>query len=331
MTSALRAGVAPSSVPADHHHSREVLTMSRTPRYASAADTTAHGEYRIDRAPGDTRPLYRFTGRITADGSSGFRAEPGRYHLYAGWFCPWAQRVTIQRALNGLEDVVSLSYVDGRRDGRGWAFRETHGPDPVNGFTLLRDAYEATEPGFDGHISVPTLWDRRTGRVVSNDFTTIGIDLATEFGEWSNGADLYPAELRAEIEALDARLGPAVNHGVSAAAGSGPGAATARAGVLAAFAELDARLADRRYLLGERLTEADVRLWVTLARYDVGANANRAVNPGLAEYPNLWAYARDLCTQPAFSATTDFSTFTAPGATLPDWTAPHGREKPAAP
>ena len=163
--------------------------MTTTPaRYASPADTSAHGEYRINRSPGDERPLYRFTGRITADGSSGFPAEPGRYHIYAGWFCPWAQRTTIQRALHGLEDIVSVSYVDDVRDGRGWAFRETHGPDPVNGFELLRDAYEATEPGFDGHVSVPALWDRRTGRIVSNNFATIGIDLATQFGAWSNGA-----------------------------------------------------------------------------------------------------------------------------------------------
>ena len=300
--------------------------MSSTPRYADAVDTAAHGEYRINRAAGDDRPLYRFTGRITADGSSGFRAEPGRYHLYAGWFCPWAQRVTLERALNGLQDVVSVSYVDGGRDGRGWAFRETHGPDPVNGFTLLREAYEATEPGFDGHISVPTLWDRETGQVVSNDFKGIGIDLATEFGQWSNGADLYPQALRPQIEELDTWLGPVVNQGVSAAGGTGPAAEAARTALLAAFAELDTRLGSERYLLGDRLTEADVRLWVTLARYDVAANASRAINPGLAEYPNLWAYARDLRQQAAFGETTDFTTFTAPGATLPDWAAPHGRE-----
>ncbi|MFJ9949632.1 glutathione S-transferase C-terminal domain-containing protein [Kitasatospora sp. NPDC091207] len=296
--------------------------MSQTVNYASPADTAVHGEYRITRVPGDERPLYRFTGRITADGSSGYLAEPGRYHLYAGWFCPWAQRTTIQRALNGLEDVVSVSYVDGRRDGRGWAFRETHGADPVNGFTLLRDAYERTEPGFDGHISVPTLWDRQTGRVVSNDFRTIGIDLATQFGQWGNGADAYPEDLRAEIEALDARLGPAVNQGAGVAAGAGEAALAARATLLETFAELDTRLATSRYLLGDRLTEADVRLWVTLARFDVGTNHARAISPGLAEYPHLWAYARDLYQQKAFTGTTDFSTFTEPGASLPDWTAP---------
>jgi putative glutathione S-transferase len=171
-----------------------------------------YGEYRIRRDPGDPRPLYRFTGRITEDGSSGFRAEAGRYHIYAGWFCPWAQRVTIQHALHGLAQVVTVSYVDGTRDARGRAFRETHGPDPVNGFTLLRQAYEATEPGFDGHVSVPTLWDRATGRVVSNDYTGIGIDLATRFRRWSSGADTYPEPLRERIVELDRWLGPAVNQ-----------------------------------------------------------------------------------------------------------------------
>lgn len=296
--------------------------MTTTERYASPVDTAAYGEYRIVRRPGDDRPLYRFTGRITADGSSGFPAEAGRYHLYGGWFCPWSQRVTIELALNGLADVVSVSYVDDARDGRGWAFRESHGPDPVNGFTLLREAYDATEPGFDGHVSTPTLWDRVTGRVVSNEFVGIGIDLATAFHAWDNGADTYPEDRRAEIEELNGWIGPAVNQGVIAAAGS----AAARTALLDAFARLDALLGERRYLLGDAVTEADVRLWVSLVRYDAQANATRAVNEGLPEYPNLWAYARDLYQQPAFASTTDFSTFTRPGAALPDWDAPHGRD-----
>jgi glutathionyl-hydroquinone reductase len=291
-------------------------------RYASPVDTATYGEYRINQIPGDERPLYRFTGRVTADGSSGFRAEPGRYHIYAGWFCPWAQRTTIERALHGLEEVVSVSYVDDARDARGWGFRESHGPDPVNGFTLLRDAYEATEPGFDGHVSVPTLWDRVTGRIVSNDFTLIGIDLATAFAQWSNGTQTYPPQDRADIDELDRWLGPAVNRGVYPAAAD----SAARTALLDAFATLDERLATRRYLLGDAVTEADVRLWVTLARYDAGANAQRTINAGLPEFPNLWAYARDLYQQPAFHATTDFTTFTAPGATLPDWDSPHGRD-----
>lgn len=294
------------------------------PRYASPVDTATYGEYRIVRDPADPRPLYRFGGRISEDGSTPFAAEPGRYHLYAGWFCPWAQRTTIQRALRGLEDVVSVSYVDGARDGRGWAFRETNGPDPVNGFTLLREAYEATEPGFDGHISVPTLWDRTTGTVASNDFRLIGIDLATRFEALSSGASTYPAEHVEEIEELDSWIGPAVNQGVQAVA---QGDEAALAALLAAFERLDGILAERRYLVGGRVTEADVRLYVTLARFDVSTNADRSIVSGLDAYPNLWAYARDLYEIPAFRDTTRFSAFTAPGAVVPDWSEPHGRDR----
>jgi glutathionyl-hydroquinone reductase len=299
--------------------SQAAVSRPTDPVYASPTDVTAYGEYTIKRD--DSRPLYRFGGRITADGSSGYRAEPGRYHIYSGWFCPWAQRVLLQRALNGLEDVVTVSYMDGTRDARGWAFRETYGPDPVNGFTLLRDAYEATETGFDGHVSVPTLWDRVTGRVVSNDFVGVGLDLATQFGQWSNGADLYPERLRAEIDELDTWIGPAVNQGAHRAARD----EQARAALLDAFARLDARLADAAYLVGGQLTEADVRLWVTLVRYR-GRTADLGALPPLTDYPRLWSYARALYRLPAFRATTDFATFTEPAAVLPGWeTAPAGQ------
>ena len=129
-----------------------------------------YGDYRPKRAAAPAprsgefvRPAYPFQGRITADGSSGYPAVAGRYHLYISWACPWAHRTAIVRKLLGLEEVISLSAVDPVRDGRGWAFREGpgHSLDPVNGFSLLREAYEATEPGYDGHISVPVLWDRR--------------------------------------------------------------------------------------------------------------------------------------------------------------------------
>ena len=196
-----------------------------------------------DALDGDDRPLYRFAERISRDGSAEFPAEAGRYHLYVGWFCPWSQRSTIERALNGLEDVVSVSSVDDRRDGRGWAFRETHGPDPVNGFTLLRDAFEATEPGFDGHVSVPVLWDRVTRRIVSNDYATIDVDLATQFGAFGHDAATYRESERAAIDELDRWLGPDVNHGIGAATGSGPEADAARTRLLDAFEELDRRAA----------------------------------------------------------------------------------------
>jgi putative glutathione S-transferase len=290
--------------------------------YASPVDRVTFGEYRVVHRPDDLRPLYRFEGRITSDGSTPFHAEPGRYHLYAGWFCPWAQRTVITRSLAGLDDVVSLSYVHPERDGRGWAFREPTGVDPVNGFTLLRDAYDATEPRFDGHVSVPTLWDRARGVVVSNQYRTIGIDLATRFRHLATPVVCtYPARLAGEIEELDAWLGPAVNHGARAAVVD----LDARGALRRAFADLDRRLAEQRYLLGSVLTEADVRLWVTLVRFDVGPNADRRIVDGLHEYPNLWAYARDLYAIPAFRDSTSFESFVRPAAVVPEWDAPAHR------
>ena len=318
-----------------------MTSTTSTARYASPVDPERYGTYRVPQRPDDPRPLYRFTGRLTADGSSGFPVEPGRYHLYAGWFCPWSQRVVLELAVNGLlsspaddlrphqgvlafpggeggrppSEVISVSYVDDARDGRGWAFRETHGADPVNGFRLLRDAYEATEPGFDGHISVPTLWDTHTGRVVSNDFRTLGLDVATEFGafRWP-GIDTYPVGLRDEIEELDAWVGPAVNSGVGRAAGTGPEAEQARADLLAAFARLDARVADRAFLVGHGVTEADIRLWVTLVRYDVQANADGRIGPPLRAFPHLARYTAWLAELPSFRSTTRWTSFAAPGA-----------------
>jgi putative glutathione S-transferase len=304
----------------------------RAGRFATPVDVATYGEYRIHRSPDDPRPLLRFNARIAADGYAGqFTAKPDRYHLYGGRFCPWSQRVAITRSLAGLSGVVSLSYVDGKRDGRGWAFRERNGPDPVNGFTLLREAYEATEEGFDGHVSVPALWDRASAQLVSNDCHTIGVDFATKFGRVARPVlDTYPEEHRDEIEELDRWIGPAVNHGVGAAARPGMDGERARAALLDAFARLDDRLARSRYLVGDSLTEADIRLWVTLVRYDVGANAHRTINPGLHVYAHLWAYARDLYRMPAFRQTTDFASFSAPGALAPDWHAPSDRSASAA-
>jgi putative glutathione S-transferase len=228
-----------------------------------------------------------------------FVAEPGRFHLYSGWFCPWAHRSTLVLALAGLASAVSVSYVDGARDARGWAFRSPTGPDPVNGFTLLREAYEATEPGFDGHVSVPALWDRRTRQVVSNDYGTLDADLAAGFQDSSRtGVDLYPADLRQEIDELDLWLGPTVNHGVKVATRSGSEGRIARDRVRAALTVLERTFKHSRYLLGERLTLADVRLFVTLVRYDVGPNAKSRIGPRLSEYSHLWAYARDLYSSP---------------------------------
>ncbi|RCG21964.1 glutathione S-transferase family protein [Sphaerisporangium album] len=308
--------------------------------YKSKAPAAADGAF--------NRPTYRFQGRVTADGSSGYPAEPGRYHLYVSLACPWAHRSVIVRALKKLEDVVSLSVVDPVRDGRGWAFREGRGfgADPVNGFTLLREAYEASEPGYDGHVSVPVLWDRETGRIVSNNFPDITIDLGTQFERWADtSVDLYPVDLRPEIDALNDLVYRTVNNGVYRCgfATSQEAYEEAVTALFATLDELEERLATGRYLFGDRLTEADVRLWVTLARFDaVYATHFKANLRRIADYPNLWAYARDLYQRPAFGGTTDFDhikrhyytthpqinpTRIVPAGPLLDWNAPHGRDR----
>lgn len=298
-----------------------ITESSRAQAFASPVDTELHGEYRITQSPDDPRRLYRFTGRISTDGSTLFAAESDRYHVYSGWFCPWAQRVTLVVELTGLTDVVGVSYVDGGRDARGWAFRETHGPDPVNGFTLLRNAYDATEPGFDGHVSVPTLWDKQTAVVASNDFGTLDADLASQFAALSTGSvDLYPEHLRAEIDELEEWLRPAVNYTAHVATGTSPDAEEAAQTLQSALVTLDHRLRDSRFLLGQYLTLADVRLWVTLVRYD--AAAERTGSPRLADYPEVWRYARDLLGLKAFANTTDFSSFGASASVIADWHTP---------
>ncbi|HEY6315202.1 MAG TPA: glutathione S-transferase C-terminal domain-containing protein [Streptosporangiaceae bacterium] len=292
-------------------------TTDQAPRFASPVDYEAYGQYGPGRGfeagQAFLRPVYRFQGRITADGSSGYQAEPGRYHLYIAWGCPWAQRTAIVRKLKGLEEVVSLSYVDDVRDGRGWAFRERRGPDPVNGFTFLAQAYEATEPGYDGHVSVPALWDRQTGAIVSNNFADITIDLGTQFERWASSAvDLYPAALRPEIDALNERVYQTVNNGTYQVAGATTEAdyQRLRRQLTATLAELDERLAARRFLFGASITEADVRLWPTLARFDLSYNPLGKISERpLTSYQNLWGYARDLYQRPAFHDTTDFGAF----------------------
>ena len=292
-------------------------TATPVPSYASPVDYDTYGTYGpgrgFNQGQAFQRPRYRFQGRITADGSSGYRAEPGRYHLYISWGCPWAQRTAIVRQLKRLGGVVSLSYVDDTRDGRGWAFRERRGPDPVNGFSLLAQAYEATEPGYDGHVSVPVLWDRVTSQIVSNNFPDITIDLGTAFEAWADtSVQLYPAPLRPEIDALNDHVYARVNNGPYLVAGatSRDDYEALRHAMIATMDELDQRLAASRFLFGSQLTEADVRLWPTLARFDTGYNPLAGVSERrLTEFANLWPYARDVYQHPAFRDTTDFSAF----------------------
>ena len=265
----------------------------------------------------------RFTDRIARDSTSApgegpdergrWPVEPGRYRLIWSRACPWAHRAVIVRALLGLDDVISLGTVDPVRDERGWRFTlDPDGRDPVLGIGFLAEAYRATDPDYTGRVTVPSIVDTRTGRVVTNDYPQITLDFATEWADYHRpGApDLYPADLRAELDALMRDVYTDVNNGVYRA-----GFATSQSAYEAAydalFARLDvleSRLSDgRRYLMGDRLTEADVRLFTTLVRFDaVYHNHFKCNRNKLVELPHLWAYARRLFQTPGFGDTVDF-------------------------
>ncbi len=253
-----------------------------------------------------------FTDVITADGSSGFPAEPGRYHLYVSLACPWAHRAIIVRRLLGLEDVITMSVVDPIRDHRGWRFTTGpgHGPDPVNGFAYLAEAYTATDPDFTGRWTVPCIWDRVTGRLVTNDYPNITIQLHTAFAQFvTTATDLYPEHLRSEIHEVDDLVFPHVNNGVYKAgfATTQPAYDQAFEALFAALDTLEARLAGQRYLVGDRLTEADIRLFTTLVRFDTVYYSHFKCNlRRIVDYPHLWGYTRDLYQRDGFHTTTDF-------------------------
>jgi len=295
---------------------------------------------------GFVRQQNRFRDRITADGSSGYKAEPGRYHLYVSLACPWAHRAVIVRRLMGLEDVISLSVVDPIRDERGWAFRDGpgHSTDPVNGFGFLSEAYLASDPAFEGRYTVPALWDRATRRIATNDYPQLTTQFETEFAAFATTAvDLYPARLREEIDAVNQVVYEDVNNGVYKAGFAATQQAYEEAfdTLFARLDWLDQRLAGQRYLVGDRLTEADVRLFTTLVRFDAVYYVHFKCNlRRLVDYPTLWPYARDLYQTPGFGDTVDFDhikrhyymthdklnpTRIVPKGPAMDWLAPHDR------
>jgi putative glutathione S-transferase len=258
------------------------------------------------------RQANRFTNRITSDGSSGWKAEPGRYRLVVSLACPWAHRSIIVRRLLGLEEAISLAVVDPIRDERGWRFTlDPDDRDPVLGIGFLSEAYLATDPDYAGRVTVPAIVDVESGRVVTNDYPRITLDLSTEWRAFHRpGApDLYPEPLRAEIDELIQPIFRNVNNGVYRA-----GFATTQEAYEAAynglFAELDRlseRLSTRRYLMGDEITEVDIRLFTTLVRFDAVYHGHFKCNRNkLTELPVLWNYARDLYSRPGFGDTVDF-------------------------
>jgi putative glutathione S-transferase len=261
---------------------------------------------------GFVRQTNRFRDRITADGSSGFRAEAGRYRLYVSLACPWAQRTLIVRELLGLQDALPVTVVDPIRDDKGWRFTlDPDGRDPGTGARYLSELYRASDPDFSGRVTVPCVWDTRTERLVTNDFPQITLDLSTEWTalHGPGAPDLYPVPLRAEMDELIGEIYSDVNNGVYRAGFASSQAAYEEA-FDALFLRLDAleqRLSDRPYLMGDRLTEVDIRLWTTLVRFDsVYYNHFKCNQRRLVDYPQLWDFTRALYQRPAFGSTTDF-------------------------
>lgn len=250
---------------------------------------------------------------VRADGNSDFPAASGRYHLYISWACPWAHRTAIVRQLKGLRSVIGMTAVDPiREEPEGWRFGEGpgHSPDPVNGFKLLREAYEATDPGFRGRVTVPVLWDKETGRIVSNSDDDLMRMFDREFDAFTEvRLDLVPADLEGAIDALNERIYETVNNGVYKA-GFATRQAVYESAVKALFAtldELERRLARSRYLFGDHITETDWRLFVTLVRFDAVYHGHFKCNlRKISEYPRLFRYLRDLYQQPGIAETVHF-------------------------
>lgn len=319
---------------------------------------------------GDQKPTYVETGkefdrdmnyvpdRITKDGRTPehgpvagelWPVEPGRYRLVAAKACPWANRSIIVRELLGLQDVISLGTPGPTHDARSWTFDLDEGEkDPVLGIHWLREAYDKRFPDYPRGITVPAVVDVHSGELVTNDFPWITHDF---FHEWRDhhrpGApDLWPDDLREEMEEVMQRVFTEVNNGVYRCgfAGSQEAYEAAYDRLFDALDWLEERLADRRYLMGEAITEADVRLFTTLARFDAVYHGHFKCNRNkLTEMPNLWGYARDLFQTPGFGDTTDFDQIKAhyyvvhtdinPTGVVPKgpdpavWHTAHGRER----
>ena len=253
-----------------------------------------------------------FRRQISADGSTGFKAEPGRYHLYVALSCPWAHRTLIMRKLKGLEDAVSLSVVDSMAGAEGWRFSTSPGtiPDTVYGAEFLWQVYVKAQPDYTGRVTVPVLWDKRTNSLVNNESREILRMFDVEFDAFAKNPTSYaPEDLRVQADELITANYVPINNGVYRAGFAKSQAAHEESvrGLFAALDRCEATLARRRYLCGDRITEADWCLFTTLVRFDsvyytlFKCNLRRIV-----DYPNLWNYTKELYQVPGVAETTDF-------------------------
>ncbi len=254
------------------------------------------------------RPDAKFHNRITVDGSSGYRAEPGRYHLYVSLACPWAHRTLIFRKLKKLEALISVSIVEPVMSSEGWAFSEGL-PDHCNGFTHLHQLYTKTARDYSGRVTVPVLWDKERNAIVNNESAEIIRMLNSEFAAYVPlGGDYYPAGLRAEIDEINTFVYDNINNGVYRCGFAGTQAAyeSATRRLFHALDTLEERLSRTRYLLGGALTEADWRLFTTLIRFDAVYHGHFKCNlRRIEDYPNLSGYLRDLYQTPGIAETVD--------------------------
>ena len=256
------------------------------------------------------RQVSRFRSWVTADGSSGFAVTPGRYHLYVARACPWAHRTIIARELMGLQEAISISFVDPIRDARGWAFTGDGYDDPVNGFGFLAEAYLRADPGYPDRVTVPVLWDRELTTIVNNESAEILRMLSTVFAPLAaHPVELYPAAQRAAIDELNERIYDALNNGVYKAGFSTRQNVYERAvaGVFEVLDEIDERLSANRFLFGSEPLETDWRLFTTLIRFDPVYQIHfKCSRRKVAEYQHLWPYLRDLYQWPGVAATVSF-------------------------
>lgn len=261
----------------------------------------------------------QFRNWITKDGSAGptgeagFKAEPNRYHLYVSLACPWASRALIMRSLKGLEDLISLSVVNTLMGEHGWTFDPEEGviPDPVMDAEYLYEIYKKVEPEYSGHVTVPVLYDLKQDKIVNNESADIIRMLNSAFDEaGANDRNYLPKELISEIDKINDKVYGAINNGVYKA-----GFATSQevyekevTKLFDALDEIEERLEDSRFLVGDQITEADWRLFTTLIRFDSAYHGHFKCNiRRIVDYKNLWRYTRELYNEPGVKKTVDFN------------------------
>jgi glutathionyl-hydroquinone reductase len=314
-----------------------------------------NGQWREEELPGETDQGGAFQRAesscrdwITADGSSGFKAEAGRYHLYVAYNCPWAHRTLIYRALKKLEGAITASYALPGIGQQGWTFEANLQfpectPDTVNGFHYLHQAYTASDPRYTGKVTVPVLWDKKSCRIVNNESSEIIRMLNNEFRQVTgDDYDFYPPALRGDIDRLNQVVYANVNNGVYRCGFARTQAAyeSAYDALFKTLDELEARLSDQRYLIGSQITEADWRLFPTLVRFDLAYfSLFKGNKKRVADYPNLSNYMRELYSVPGVAATVKPRHYVAgywsirrlnptgiiPKGTPVDYAAPHDR------